>query len=507
VSLYHDQVFETTVQQQAAGNVPYRDSRKAQRILFPEQPCLILDSFPRPLFSRVYRRSGVQCVQQMKVKAPPVAITTDEAIDNQRGLYPHRHQQLELWDMTVERSSTTMEARKIRGLEIAANCEITREGNVWIVPSQSSSKKYTVNLFLQTCTCLDFDSHRLKCKHIHAAEAQLAKESGLQGPLPEKRVRRTYKQEWEAYNQAQINEKAKLLELLHELTKGIEDLPRKGIAGRNRLPFGEMIFCAVFKIYSMFSGRRFISDLQEAQRRGYISKTPHFNSIFNYLELPEMTACIKRLITESSLPLITVETNFASDSSGFSTGQFGRWFDAKYGKGESIKGEWVKLHLMCGCQTNIVTSVKVTEGTAGDSPHFKELVERTAENFVMNTVVADKAYSSAPNLKLVLLKGAQPYIPFRSNTNPDDKRSGSVWTRMYHFFMYNQDEFMRHYHQRSNVESTFSMIKAKFGERLRSKTETAQINEVLCKVLCHNLCCVIQSIYELGIEPDFYRES
>ena len=51
------------------------------------------------------------------------------------------------------------------------------------------------------------------------------------------------------------------------------------------------------------------------------------------------------------------------------------------------------------------------------------------------------------------------------------------------------------------------MIKAKFGEKLKSKTEKAQINELLCKVLCHNLCCVVQSIYELGIETDFYREA
>ena len=62
---------------------------------------------------------------------------------------------------------------------------------------------------------------------------------------------------------------------------------------------------------------------------------------------------------------------------------------------------------------------------------------------------------------------------------------------------------MRHYHKRSNVETTFSMIKAKFGDCLRSKTAVSQTNEVLCKVLCHNLCCVIQSIYELGIEPAF----
>jgi hypothetical protein len=47
------------------------------------------------------------------------------------------------------------------------------------------------------------------------------------------------------------------------------------------------------------------------------------------------------------------------------------------------------------------------------------------------------------------------------------------------------------------------MIKSKFGQRLRSKTLTAQINEALCKVLCHNLCVVIQSIRELGIEATF----
>jgi len=62
---------------------------------------------------------------------------------------------------------------------------------------------------------------------------------------------------------------------------------------------------------------------------------------------------------------------------------------------------------------------------------------------------------------------------------------------------------MMHYHRRSNVETTFSMIKRKFGERLRSKTHTAQVNEVLCKVLCHNLCVLVQSMYELDVEPNF----
>lgn len=78
-------------------------------------------------------------------------------------------------------------------------------------------------------------------------------------------------------------------------------------------------------------GRRFISDLKEAQRRGYISRTPHFNSIFNYLELPLMTDGLNQLVVEPSLPLRSVETEFAVNSCGFSTGQYVRWFDVKYG--------------------------------------------------------------------------------------------------------------------------------------------------------------------------------
>jgi transposase len=74
---------------------------------------------------------------------------------------------------------------------------------------------------------------------------------------------------------------------------------------------------------------------------------------------------------------------------------------------------------------------------------------------------------------------------------------------MYHYWQFNRDEFLQHYHKRSNVESTFSMIKAKFGGAVRSKTDIAMVNEVLCKIICHNICCRIQETHELGIDPKF----
>jgi hypothetical protein len=50
-------------------------------------------------------------------------------------------------------------------------------------------------------------------------------------------------------------------------------------------------------------------------------------------------------------------------------------------------------------------------------------------------------------------------------------------------------------------------LAAQFGDSLRSKTKTAQVNESLCKVLCHNICCIIQSNYELDIKPEFWAEA
>src|SRR5262249_14790672 len=76
-----------------------------------------------------------------------------------------------------------------------------------------------------------------------------------------------------------------------------------------------------------------------------------------------------------------------------------------------------------------------------------------------------------------------------------------LWDRMFHYFMMRRDEFLKHYHQRSNVESVFSAIERKYGDSVRAKTAPATANEVLCKILCNNLSCVIHAWYELQIDP------
>ena len=76
---------------------------------------------------------------------------------------------------------------------------------------------------------------------------------------------------------------------------------------------------------------------------------------------------------------------------------------------------------------------------------------------------------------------------------------------MYHYFQLNRDEFMDHYQKRSNIEANNAAIKRKFGETLKSKNPTAQVNELLAKIIAYNLTVIIHEMYENGIEPNFIR--
>jgi transposase len=72
----------------------------------------------------------------------------------------------------------------------------------------------------------------------------------------------------------------------------------------------------------------------------------------------------------------------------------------------------------------------------------------------------------------------------------------------FHFYSCEWEQFLRAYHQRSNVESTFSAIKRKFGDFVRSKTPAAQVNELLLKFIAHNIVCVIHTMQEMGINAN-----
>lgn len=265
-----------------------------------------------------------------------------------------------------------------------------------------------------------------------------------------------YPQDWPAYNAAQTNEKDKFMVLLRDLCSGLPEPEQK--RGRPRLSLRDAVFTAVLKVYTTASARRSMSDLREAHQRGFISKLPCHNSVLNALESADLTPIFRELIVESSKPM------------------------------------------------------KAVDKDATDTKQLPALAASTARHFAVAEVSADKGYGSVKNADTIAALGATPFIAFKSNSSGRaghgvGRAGHGAWEKMFGYFLYRRDEFLMHYHKRSNVESTFSMIKRKFGDSLRSKTGTAQVNETLAKVLCHNLVVLIHEMYELGIDPIFWAQS
>jgi Transposase DDE domain len=90
-----------------------------------------------------------------------------------------------------------------------------------------------------------------------------------------------------------------------------------------------------------------------------------------------------------------------------------RWLDVKYGTKEDRR-QWLKLHLMVGVKTNIVTSVEVSDGYSHDYLHFKLLVDHTAkQGFTLKEISGDKGYLGADNMLAALQRGAIPLHPIQ----------------------------------------------------------------------------------------------
>lgn len=395
-----------------------------------------------------------------------------------------------------------MDQRQAKAFHIAATTRLECDDGRWTVPSQTGTGSYKVVVTAAgtwTCTCPDYEERLADCKHVMAVEVTIQRESNRQGVTYSKTVKVTYSQDWSAYNAAQTDEKRMFLALLGELCKLIPQPPQT--AGRPRLNMADMTFATVYKAYARCPARRFTSDLRDAEQRGMIGKAPAFNSMLRYLAKPELTDVLTNLVELSSLPLRTVETQFAADSSGFGTTNMRTWFSQKHGR-EVRQREWRKAHIMCGTATHIVTAVEVTASNFNDAPALPGLVGTTVANFpAVNEVSADKGYLAHSNCDVIEKHGATPFIPFKSNSV--EPPPGSPWARMYHLYAYKREEFLEHYHRRSNVETVFAMVKAKFDDTLYGGTEGAQTNEVLAKFVAHNLCVLIQSFYELGVEPAF----
>jgi len=99
---------------------------------------------------------------------------------------------------------------------------------------------------------------------------------------------------------------------------------------------------------------------------------------------------------------------------------------------------------------------------------------------------ADSAYLSRKNCNLIEEKGRTPYIKPKKNSKVKAKGS-QAWRSMVKLYREDKNTFEKHYHQRSLVESVYSVLKTVFGNHLSSRRKKAQRRELMCRVIAYNI--------------------
>ena len=422
--------------------------------------------------------------------------------------------------------------REQRGRQIAERGGIHEIGSRYVVPAQSANSNvptYVVDIVEQTCTCADYELRHLPCKHYEACMYWLLLQEGAvnvetSDETPPKKKAQS-KQNWPAYRRAQSKEGDRIPIFAHALCSGIEDEERAADKpGRKPIPLCEGILGCLIKVYSLRSGQLAESAIGDAYEQGLLSRKWDANTLFRVMEDPLVTEKLMKLVPQSAGPVAVIENaagQFAIDSTGFRTPVrrvrdekkivIERWHDQKHKKDKdklaTMIHDWVKLHAATGCLTNIVPAAHVTRSVgkgAGDSPHFIPLLHTTAERFTVKQVSGDKGYLAEENLTAAAALGAEPFVAFKIDSREND-HPNEHWRRMWNYFALKKEEFLKFYHRRSNVESTFGAMKQKLGGCVRSKMFVSQQNEVLTKVILWNLTCINQAVEEFEVAAEFDR--
>lgn len=314
-------------------------------------------------------------------------------------------------------------------------------------------------------------------------------------------------QDWHKYNLAKTNEKRLFYELLNELCQLIPEPIYE--FGRPKIPIKDLVFVSALKLYNAYSLRKIDYDIKLAEKSGYIKKAPHYNQLSKFFNQESTYYLLQKLLTITALPLKELEDSYSMDASGFGSYQYDRWMKVRFKKNKdgklNTKGwrNYVKGHVCIGTRTNIICSAEVTYGNLSDVKQAEKLLE-PLKIFNPKEVSADKAYNSKRIFQMIDSLGAIPFIPYPSSRNPENGRNQpEIWIKMYKLFKDHKELFMAKYHKRSNVETVFSMVKMRLGEFLKSKKYETQRNELLMKFICHNICCLIQEIFENNIQIDF----
>lgn len=305
--------------------------------------------------------------------------------------------------------------------------------------------------------------------------------------------------EWSLYSFAQENEVFVFLDLLPRAAARIA-AKRTLWRGEGRPPrdLFDVLVSLAMQHYFSWSARRSkgLIEILCAFARIPI-EVPSSRSLIRWRSDPRIKLCLDELLGITAEPLRSFDSDFSTDASGASTRRFSSWFSLRVGK-RIEKREHINAHVTIGVRSHIAAAVDVDARLGKDSVYMRRHVQEIKERFLrINDWCGDSKYLSRANCEAVAHAGGTPWFRLKKNTK--EKSEGVLaWKRMVRALR-TDPEAQRHYHKRSNSESTFAAKKQKFGNFVRSKIPQAQENEEYLKWCAYNFSVLSRARHEFRV--------
>ncbi|MDE1871828.1 MAG: IS5 family transposase [Candidatus Micrarchaeota archaeon] len=231
--------------------------------------------------------------------------------------------------------------------------------------------------------------------------------------------------------------------------------------------------------YERKSYRRFVEFLEEAFGVvGFLglSRIPHYTTLQKAAARLRHGMLLK--ILESFLAYCQVSRMLAGmDATGLSHGQASYYYTKKF----KLRRKFVKITICADLKRQIVCGIKIRHRRRNDMYDFTPLLRKLTGLARVGTMVADRGFDSEQNHVDAGNLGVERCIirPRYENLKPSKTR-GEHRRRMKRRFPW------RTYHQRSKMETIFSVIKGMLGDSVTSRSIVTQNRETLYRVIAYN---------------------
>jgi hypothetical protein len=282
--------------------------------------------------------------------------------------------------------------------------------------------------------------------------------------------------DWEGYNEALVKRGLILLDLdfVADWSRELKAMNERKEGARYTYPESFIKLLAVVHAYV----------LPYRQLEGFMrGLSQHVDG----LKAPDYTTIWWRIakmkVDLASSVALDKDVTIAVDSSGIKVSNRGEWIHKKW----KVKRGFIKIHIAVDTKTKQILAIEVTREDVGDGRMLKRLVDGASSKAVLKGVVADGAYDSKSNFRMLADRGIDPLIKVRKNAS---FKGGGCMPRKFAVVeqLGNADwKKERGYGYRWMAESAFSSIKRVFGEYICAVKWPNIVKELLLKASIYNL--------------------